>query len=150
MVFIINRMRKVTAQEKAKWLGYTFFFGDGDERRPSHPFHENVLHPPMLINPQCEEKNEAFNLCLNHVDDVVIFEAVKPIVGGEVFIVDYGKEYNQELYDDRQKKRLDRQEELQQRRNLNHNYKCKDCGYTCHNRFRLSHYSTCAGRQLPE
>ena len=147
MVFVIQNMKKLTEREKKKWAGYTFWFDENDERRPSHSFHENPLHPPMMINTHCEEKKESCNLTLNNIDDVVIFEAVKDIVGGDKFMVDYGNDYNKELYDERQAKKTARQQDISGRRNLNHNFKCEHCGYTCHNKFRLRHFTTCSVRK---
>ena len=146
MVFIIQKMKTMTQEENKKWIGYTFSFDEGDERRPSHPFHENPLHPPMMVNTHCEEKGETYNLTLNYVDDNVIFEAVKDIVGGDKFVVDYGRDYNKELYEERQEQKRIRQQSISARRNLNHNFKCQHCGYTCHNKFRIRHFNECSLR----
>ena len=143
MIFIIRGMRTITPQQKSKWTGYCFFFDKDDERRPPHPFSENILHPPMMVNTHCEEKNETFNLNLNVEEDCVVFEAVQDIGGGETLLVDYGSEYNNELLEERLQSDIQRKLDIASRKNRNHNFKCSKCGHTCHERFRLSHYNKC-------
>ena len=143
MVFIIRGMRTISPEQKSKWAGYCFFFDNDDERRPPHPFCENVLHPPMMVNTHCEEKNELFNLSLNVEDDCVVLEAVKDIGGGQTLLVDYGSDYNKELFDERLQRQAQRKLDIDGRKNRNHNFKCSKCGHTCNERYRLSHYNKC-------
>jgi len=127
LLFIIRNLKTVKANEAIKWTGYTFNFGLNDDRRPQHPFHQNCLHPPMMINTHCEELNETFNLSLTTSEDNVGFEAVRDIAGGETLMVDYGSDYNKELFDDRKHLIECRQKELEERKNRNHNFKCEKC-----------------------
>ena len=144
LVLILRHMKTVKAIEKKKLMGYTFNFGLNDDRRPPHPFSQNCLHPPMMINTHCEENNETFNLILTTEQDCVAFEAVCNIGGGETLKVDYGKDYNNELLEERKQLRESRQKELAGRKNRNHNFRCSKCGHTCHQRYRLSHYNKCS------
>ena len=137
----------LSASEKTKWDGYTFWFDDKDERRPPHEPEDNHLHAPMMANTHCFEKNECFNLSLYHDADIVIFEASKPIRGGEMLVVDYGEEYNNELLLERQAARKRTAQILASRPHFSHNYKCPHCGYTCREKFRLSHYNSCGKRK---
>jgi hypothetical protein len=97
----------------------------------------------MMINTHCEEKNESFNLFLSTADDCVAFEAVRDIRGGETLLVDYGKDYNNELMEDRKQQVESRRIELEGRKDRNHNFKCSKCGHTCHQRYRLRHFNKC-------
>ena len=142
-VFVMRNMRPVLPQDKAEWIGYTFKLNDQDDFRPSHQARDNVLHAPMMANTHCIEKDETFNLSLYHDDDVVIFEASKPIRGGDMLIVDYGDEYNKELFIERIEARKRRAQELASRVHLSHSYKCPACGFTCAPRFRLRHFNKC-------
>ena len=143
MVFVLRGMRTTTPNEKKKWIGYTFDFGDNDDRRPPHPFSANILHAPMMVNTHCAEKDETFNLALNTEGDIVVFEAVREILGGETLLVDYGPDYNKELFDEREQQRCSRKNELASRKNRNHTFQCSNCGHTCQQRYRLSHYNSC-------
>ena len=143
MVFIIRGMRTVTPNQKKKWTGYTFNFGENDDRRPPHPFSANILHAPMMANTHCMEKHEHFNLDLKTEGDCVVFEAVRDIFGGETLLVDYGSEYNQELFEERERLRLAAANELNSRRSRNHTFRCSKCGHTCQQRYRIAHFRAC-------
>ena len=145
-VFIIRDMIRLNSSEKVEWFGYTFFFDHNDERRPSHDLCDNVCHAPMMVNTHCEEKNESPNLTLLTQDNIVIFEATRQIKGGEMLIVDYGSEYNQELMLEREAAKQRREDDFKARRNITHNYKCPRCGESCHSRFRLAHYNRCTAK----
>ena len=141
-VFVIRNVVPVSPSEKAAWLGYTFKIDD-IETRPPHKAEENCLHAPMMANTHCFEGNECFNISLYHDDNIVIFEASRPIRGGDMLIVDYGEDYNNELLVEREAARKRRVQELESRPHLSHKYKCRDCGHTCAPKFRLSHQNIC-------
>ena len=145
-IFIIRGMIAVTASEKQEWCGYTFVFDKDDERRPPHSVGDNVAHAPMMVNTHCEEKNECHNLSLLTEEDIVIFEATRPIKGGEMLVVDYGSDYNKELLEERKAAIQRRRDDLSARRNITHSFKCPKCGQSCHMRFRLRHYNTCIAK----
>ena len=148
-VFIIRNMVRISAAEKAEWSGYTFFLNDlADERRPPHSFDENERHPPMMANTHCIERNETPNISLHYLEDMVILEASRPIGGNESLLVDYGDDYNSELFRDRQAARERRAKELMNRKNIAHNYTCDKCGHTCHSRLRIKHYNKCKATAL--
>ena len=144
----MSGMKSLTPNQKKKWAGYSFYFDGEDDKRPPHPFSQNILHPPMMVNTHCEEHNETFNLLLKCEDDVVIFEAVRSIGGGETLMVDYGTEYNKELFEERQLERSKRKLQLESRKNRNHNFTCSKCGHTCNDRYRLKHFNKCSGQGL--
>ena len=143
VVFVIRNMIPVSADDKLVWDGYTFKFDEIDERRPPHHPDDNHLHAPMMANTHCFEKNECFNISLYHDSDIVIFEASKAIRGGDMLIVNYGDEYNNELFTERQAARKKRADEVANRVHLSHTYKCPRCGHTCAQKFRLSHFNKC-------
>ena len=146
----MDNLKPVHHKLRDKWRGYTFNFeGEGD-RRPDHPFYENVLHPPMMINTFCQEDSENFNLIIVVDGDSVEFEATVDINGGDMFRVDYGSDYNDELFQDRQRAREQREQEKAMRRNKNFNFKCPKCGFQCQNRFRIKHYNVCPGVTVSE
>ena len=143
-------MKPGLQHQREKWCGCTFCFeGEGD-RRPPHPFHENVLHPPMMINTFCEEMSENRNLILVVDDDCVEFEATMDIAGGEMFRVDYGVDYNAELKEDRDNARVAFDQAKKARRNRSFEFTCSKCGFQCQNKFRIKHYKDCAGRDMRE
>ena len=135
----------LSPNERSTWEGYDFQWGLNEVRRPDHSFEENRLHPPMMANTHCAEKGEVPNLALFTEEDVVIFKVTKPITGGDVLLVDYGKEYNEELLLERREARQKHEAEIKARANRQHNFKCGNCGHTCHDKFRLRHYKQCAG-----
>ena len=65
-------------------------------------------------------------------------------------MVDYGSEYNKELYDERELQRKEREVELDGRRNRNHNFTCSKCGHSCNDRYRLKHYNLCSAQAQVE
>jgi len=132
VIFVIRNMSTLTTTNEAtEWVGYTFKFGDDDNRRPLHNFNENHLHAPMMANTHCFEKNECFNLALFNDGNAVIFEASRSIIGGDMLIVNYGEEYNNELFAERQAARKMRAEQLAKRVHLSHTFECPICGHTC-------------------
>ena len=147
-VFVIRNMIPLLPQDKAAWDGYTFWYDDKTEVRPSHTAESNHLHAPMMANTHCFENNECFNLSLYHDDNIVIFEASKPIRGGDMIIVDYGDEYNNELWIEREGARKRRAEEIASRVHFSHTYKCPYCGHTCAPKFRLRHFNQFHKRQV--
>ena len=146
----MDDMKPVHQKNRDKWRGYTFLFeGEGD-RRPNHPFYENVLHPPMMINTFCEEDAESNNLILIVDGDAVEFEATCDILGGQMFRVDYGSDYNSELFVDRQQAREKLAMEKKLRRNRNFQFKCSKCSFECQNKYRIKHYNVCPGTRKDE
>ena len=147
-VFVVRDMIPITKADKAQWSGYTFFLDTDDERRAPHPFEQNDRHPPMMANTHCIENNEAPNIRLHYLEDMVIFEAIRAIQGNEMLLVDYGDDYNSELFQERQAARARRTQELNNRRNIAHNYTCDKCAFTCHSRLRIKHFNECKARAL--
>ena len=147
-VFIIRNMVPLTKADKTEWSGYTFFLDDNDERRPPHSFEQNDRHPPMMANTHCVEKNESPNLRLHYLEDIVIFEAIRPIRGNESLLVDYGDDYNSELFREREAARERRAKDLLNRKNIAHNFTCDKCGHTCHSRLRIKHFNKCKAEAL--
>ena len=143
-------MKRLHPRLRQRWRGYTFLFeGEGD-RRPDHPFYENVLHPPMMINTFCEEFAERGNLIIVVDGDAVEFEATEDIGGGEMLRVDYGSSYNKDLFEDREKAREKIEAEKATRRNINFNFTCPKCGFQCQNKYRIKHYNKCPGLKTME
>ena len=97
----------------------------------------------MMAITYCFEDNECFNIALYHDDNIVIFEASRPIRGGDMLIADCGDEDNNELLMEREAARKRRVEELESRPHLSHSYKCRDCGHTCAPKFCLRHQNIC-------
>ena len=150
VLFVIRNMVRVSPNDKAQWDGYTFKFDDNDDRRPSHNADDDYLHPPMMANTHCFEKNESFNIALFQDADIVVFEASRPISGGDMLIVDYGDEYNHELLAEREAARKKRVEDLANRVHLSHNYTCPRCGHTCSQKFRIRHFNKCGKEVVPQ
>ena len=146
VLFIIRGMLVLSAIERSTWEGYNFQWDDGAVRRPNHHFDDNLHHPPMMVNTHCVEKGENPNLALYIEDDVVIFKVTRTIRGGDILLVDYGSEYNDELLQERTEARRKHQLQLMSRANKQHNYKCDKCGHTSHQNFRLRHYKQCRGK----
>ena len=146
-MFVLRNVIRVSPTDKDDWLGYTFKLDDEDDRRPSHHATENHLHAPMMANTHCSEKNELFNLSLFHDVDIIIFEATRPIRGGEMLMVDYGDDYTKELLTERENARKMRAQNLASRVHLSHSYKCPDCGHTCAPKFRLPHFNSCHSKK---
>ena len=144
VLFVIRGMIVVSEPDRHRWDGYDFQWDESEVRRPNHAFESNQYHPPMMVNTHCAEMGEVSNLSLYTEEDVVIFKVTKPIRGGDLLLVDYGDKYNAELLQEREAARRKHHLELMSRRNKQHNFKCKKCGHTCHQRFRLRHYSQCS------
>ena len=148
IVFCVRDCIPVPDEQRDIWDGYIFDASNGVSYIPNHPFEENKVHPPIMVNTHCIEKKEIPNLKLfDHNTNVIIFEATRRITGGQTLLVKYSGKYNKELQIERSIARRNaecaRYADMSSRPNKSFSRQCHLCGHQCQPKFFLKHYNLC-------